>query len=97
MLAASFGQLAEVKRFSRWGAKELVCDPLDFFEMFSVRPMHDLTPDLDPTSWQGVLRGLDYLGTTVFTISGTITAGQVGMDLLGESFWASIPGSVQRI
>eukprot|EP00903_Cladosiphon_okamuranus_P006792 g6620.t1 len=32
---------------------------------------------------QGVLRGLDYLGTTVFAISGTITAGQVGMDLLG--------------
>ncbi|CAM9137814.1 unnamed protein product [Ectocarpus sp. 12 AP-2014] len=32
---------------------------------------------------QGVLRGLDYLGTTVFAISGTVTAGQVGMDLLG--------------
>ncbi|CAN0024559.1 unnamed protein product [Ectocarpus sp. 12 AP-2014] len=31
---------------------------------------------------QGVLRGLDYLGTTVFAISGTVTAGQVGMDLL---------------
>lgn len=33
---------------------------------------------------QGVLRGLDYMGTTVFAISGTVTAGQVGMDLLGE-------------
>lgn len=46
--------------------------------------MHDPAPDLDPIFWQGVLRGLDYLGTTVFTISGTITAGQAGMDLLGE-------------
>lgn len=41
-------------------------------------------------SSQGVLRGLDYLGTTVFAISGTITAGQVGMDLLGKCDWVRV-------
>lgn len=32
---------------------------------------------------QGVLRGMDYMGTAVFALSGTVTAGQVGMDLMG--------------
>lgn len=33
---------------------------------------------------QGILRGMDYMGTTVFALSGTVTAGQTGMDLLGN-------------
>lgn len=33
---------------------------------------------------QGVLRGLDYMGTCVFALSGTVTAGNAGMDLLGD-------------
>lgn len=33
---------------------------------------------------QGVLRGMDYMGTVVFALSGTVTAGNAGMDLLGE-------------
>ena len=33
---------------------------------------------------QGVLRGMDYMGTAVFALSGTVTAGQVGMDLMGR-------------
>ncbi|CAM9421179.1 unnamed protein product [Ascophyllum nodosum] len=35
------------------------------------------------SSAQGILRGMDYMGTAVFALSGTVTAGQSGMDLLG--------------
>lgn len=35
------------------------------------------------TSAKGWLRGLDYFGTLVFAVSGTVTAGAVGMDVLG--------------
>lgn len=35
------------------------------------------------TSPGGLLRGLDYFGTVVFAISGTVTAGAAGMDILG--------------
>lgn len=35
---------------------------------------------------QGLLRGMDYMGTAVFALSGTVTAGQVGMDLMGALF-----------
>src|SRR5690554_569184 len=34
-------------------------------------------------SSMGLLRGLDYFGTLVFAISGTVTAGAAGMDILG--------------
>jgi hypothetical protein len=34
-------------------------------------------------SSKGLLRGLDYFGTLVFAVSGTVTAGAAGMDVLG--------------
>ncbi len=34
-------------------------------------------------SHQGVLRGLDWFGTAVFSLAGSVAAGNCGMDILG--------------
>lgn len=52
---------------------------ISFLDRRGLFPRQSLFPT------QGILRGLDYMGTTVFALSGTVTAGQTGMDLLGNS------------
>eukprot|EP00640_Fibrocapsa_japonica_P003464 CAMPEP_0113944586 /NCGR_PEP_ID=MMETSP1339-20121228/34682_1 /TAXON_ID=94617 /ORGANISM="Fibrocapsa japonica" /LENGTH=315 /DNA_ID=CAMNT_0000949837 /DNA_START=63 /DNA_END=1010 /DNA_ORIENTATION=+ /assembly_acc=CAM_ASM_000762 len=50
----------------------------------------DGMPRYPELSAGGVLRGLDYFGTVVFAMGGTITAGGAGMDLLGCSLVGTI-------
>jgi len=57
-----------------------------------ILPADGLTrfPNFSPP---GILRGLDYLGTIVFALAGTVTAATVGMDVLG----CSIVGTITAI
>eukprot|EP00996_Jenningsia_fusiforme_P001575 NODE_2449_length_1198_cov_28.174064_g2234_i0.p1 GENE.NODE_2449_length_1198_cov_28.174064_g2234_i0~~NODE_2449_length_1198_cov_28.174064_g2234_i0.p1 ORF type:complete len:295 (-),score=35.06 NODE_2449_length_1198_cov_28.174064_g2234_i0:241-1125(-) len=57
---------------------------------FTATASHQAVPEIDDgmprypaMSPGGILRGLDYFGTVVFALSGTVTAGLTGMDLLG--------------
>jgi len=57
-------------------------------------PVHtDGMPRFPSTSAGGLLRGLDYFGTVVFALGGSVTAGLAGMDLLG----CTIVGTVTAV
>ena len=66
---------------------------LQSYKPAAVGGVVDGMPRYPSLSSGGMLRGFDYLGTIVFAVSGSITAGSCGLDVFG----ASIVGTITAI
>ena len=80
-----FHKNASVSKASSTTIKRPVCASRCFSSQSKEQPFlaDGMTRYPTCSSAKGVLRGLDYLGTAAFAISGSITAASAGMDLLG--------------
>ena len=66
---------------------------LQSYKPAAVGGVVDGMPRYPSLSSGGILRGFDYLGTIVFAVSGSITAGSCGLDVFG----ASVVGTITAI